>query len=72
MCLYKHRPLFVISQLFLMLATIQFNHQLLLDKGEVGDVSSNRMLATEAVPGKLFVAQCPPQHKLDIGHATPK
>lgn len=39
-----------------MLAAIQFNHQLLLDTGEVGDVSSDRVLATKAVAAKLFVA----------------
>lgn len=60
------------SKLLLVLSAIQVDHQLLLDTGEVGDVSSDRVLATETVPAKLFVAQCPPQHTLDIGHATPK
>lgn len=52
----KIRSLFIISKLLLMLASIQFNHQPQLDTGEIGDVSSDSVLAAEAVPGYLLVA----------------
>ncbi|MDP1997224.1 MAG: hypothetical protein Q8J90_08490 [Gallionella sp.] len=37
-------------------APIEFDHQLLLDAGKVGDVSSNRVLAAKTVAAKLFAA----------------
>jgi hypothetical protein len=39
-----------------MLATIKFDYQFMLDAGEVGNISSNRVLTTKAVSTKLFVA----------------
>ena len=61
MRLYPNRPLFIVSNLTLMLSPIKFNYQLLFDAGEVGNVPSNRVLTTKAIAIKLFPSQSPPQ-----------
>ena len=39
-----------------MFSHIKFDHQFLLDTGEVGDVSPNRVLAAKTVSAELFAA----------------
>jgi len=46
--------MFVIDNLILMLPAIEFDCQFLFNAGEVGNVISYRMLATEAMAVQLF------------------
>ena len=52
--------LFIVVVLLLMLSAIQLDCELFLDTGKVGNVFSNRILATKSIAVKLFTSQCPP------------
>ena len=70
MRLQKSGSLFVIYELLLMLATIEFDYNFLLNTGKIGDVLSDGVLTTKTVAVELFAAQCPPEREFNIGHGA--
>jgi hypothetical protein len=55
-----------------MLAAVKLKHQPTLGTREVGDASSDGMLATELGAGDLAAAQVTPQSSLSVGLAVSK
>lgn len=71
LCLQKIRSLLVIGKPILMLSTIQFYRQQLLDTSKINDELTHRMLAAETVAINLLASQRTPQQLLGIRHAMP-
>jgi hypothetical protein len=57
---------------FLMLASVDFDVQLRFETREIGDVASNRYLATKSVSRELSATQVMPQDALGIGRTFPQ
>jgi hypothetical protein len=57
----------VLRGLLLVLAAVQFNHQLCVEAGEICDVAADGNLTAKTMAGQLFVAQVAPQQAFGIG-----
>ena len=60
------RPLGVVIGLIKVLSAVEFDDQLGVDAGEIGDVAVNRKLAAELEPVELASSQRPPEACLNL------